>query len=103
MVERRDPIEFIRRDTEIDRGRDAPKVRQGNVAFVRRAIDNRIDPEIELGGYALPHAGQCVVCARRNIAPPRAAPFLSPTIAGLLCFACSAVPLFWQDFFITFY
>src|SRR3546814_10097003 len=50
IVERRDPIEFIRRDTEIDRGRDAAKVRQGKVAFGRRAIDNRIDPEIELGG-----------------------------------------------------
>src|SRR3546814_7315730 len=57
IVERRDPIEFIRRDTEIDRGRDAAKVRQGKVAFGRRAIDNWIDPEIELGGDGLDNAG----------------------------------------------
>src|SRR3546814_19859914 len=81
MVERRDPIEFIRRDTEIDRGRDAAKVRQGKVAFGRRAIDNRIDPEIELGGDGLDNAGECVVCAGRKIAQRSAAPFRSRTIA----------------------
>src|SRR3546814_14168905 len=71
IVERRDPIEFIRRDTEIDRGRDAAKVRQGKVAFGRRAIDNRIDPEIELGGDGLDNAGEWVVCAGRKIAQRR--------------------------------
>src|SRR3546814_2303751 len=71
----RDPIEFIRRDTEIDRGRDAAKVRQGKVAFGRRAIDNWIDPEIELGGDGLDNAGECVVRAGRKIAQRGAAPF----------------------------
>src|SRR3546814_9498413 len=75
IVERRDPIEFIRRNAEIDRGRDAAKVRQGKVAFGSRAIDNRIDPEIELGGDGLDNAGECVVSAGRKIAQRSAAPF----------------------------
>src|SRR3546814_8676458 len=58
IVERRDPIEFIRRNAEIDRGRDAAKVRQGKVAFGSRAIDNRIDQEIELGGDGMENVGE---------------------------------------------
>src|SRR3546814_15653538 len=88
MVERRDPIEFIRRDTEIDRGRDAAKVRQGKVAFGRRAIDNWIDPEIEPGGDGLDNAGECVVRAGRKIAQRGAAPSRQCTIASFLGTEC---------------
>src|SRR3546814_16485778 len=84
IVERRDPIEFIRRDTEIDRGRDAAKVRQGKVAFGRRAIDNWIDPELELGGDGMDNAGECVVGAGRKIAQSGAEHLRECTIASLL-------------------
>src|SRR3546814_12134497 len=85
IVERRDPIEFIRRDTEIDRGRDAAKVRQGKVAFGRRAIDNWIDPEIELGGDGLDNAGECVVRAGRKSAQRGAAPRSEARSVGKEC------------------